>query len=153
MSAATFSCEFPFTSNAVVLRDGHTTDNCCYIDFGDHSILVKVVHVEHEFEFLVETGTVEIEHSIEKFLLVQVLILVHIYSIKESLGEQSRQLAVVKHGELVHSLRLVVTALLQILEDVFEVGNTNFLLEVLGLKRLRELQYDVAELKTLLNTI
>jgi hypothetical protein len=44
--------------------------------FCDDTIVVKVVHVEDEFEFGLERGIVNSEHCLHEFLLIDVLLVV-----------------------------------------------------------------------------
>lgn len=99
-------------------------------------IVVEVVDVKHELHLLVELGAVDLEQTSQELLRIQVPVVVYIEDREEALGKQAWQLTVVKETDLVDALGLVVTATLQILVDVFEVGQADLHFEIACLGRL-----------------
>jgi hypothetical protein len=62
---------------------------------------------------------------LQKFLFIQIIVLICVEDSEETLAQQAWQLAVIEHGDLIDAFKSVVTALLKILEDVLEVGHTD----------------------------
>ena len=99
-------------------------------------VVVKVVHVKHKLHLLVKLRAVDSEQPGHEFPRVKIAITVDIEDRKKSLGDQSRQLAVVQEADFINSFRLVITAAAQVLIDVFEVGQADLHLEVVRLSWL-----------------
>ena len=80
-------------------------------------------------------GLRAIKMSLPRLAAVRVLVVL-VNDLEDAFCEQPRQLAVVDEGDLVDAFLLVVRTLLQVVEDVLEVGHAHLFLEFVVLHSL-----------------
>lgn len=66
-------------------------------------------------------------------MLVQVTILVSVENTENPFSKQARHLAVVDHSDFVDAFGFVITTIQQVLVDILEVRQTDFLFELISL--------------------
>lgn len=122
LGTTTFFGVLSFASDVGAVSDRHTTDEGDDIGLGNESVHIEIVDLKNELHLLINTRAVKSEHSIQKFLFIQVIVLIHIEHSEKPLTKQARQLTVIKHGNFIDSFVTIVAPILQIFVDVSEVG-------------------------------
>jgi len=136
LCSTAFAGVLAFAADVGRLDDRHTRDDSNDIFLADESVHVKIVNVEAEFELLLEFRAVKDQEALKELVLREIRIVVLVNDLEDAFCEQPRQLAVVDEGDLVDAFLLVVRTLLQVVEDVLEVGHAHLFLEFVVLHSL-----------------